>query len=376
MTRNRMFLAAAVGSALVAAACGKDGRSITTEPTGDLGFGINFAKTSTNLPRGTVTFPVGIVGSATSNTDSVIITLAGLDSLTTGSYTFWVANDSATKFARLTTMNAVVTRLDSTLNAVGDPVFTPTTTSRAGINSLRAGGSNFVFRIASVRDVANGLATTDSLNTVLISIEGATPGAVPSEVRPLWARRGQAAATRVAGLRFGNFARGIPAAAGDPKANQEFVVATSNTAGVATMTIVPRGRVEVRGKILIANDSNYFRAPIGYYYNAYAVKFDTTGRFNDTVNVGRRTSPYPSRVSLYEADKTNPAPDVVFDSPLVIFAMASRVSSDSIAKANSTPAWLNFGLVRVNLQSKFSQEGRMGPNTVLEAVLPKSIRGR
>ena len=142
------------------------------------------------------------------------------------------------------------------------------------------------------------------------------------------------------------------------------------------MTIVPRGRVEVRGKILIANDSNYFRAPIGYYYNAYAVKFDTTGRFNDTVNVGRRTSPYPSRVSLYEADKTNPAPDVVFDSPLVIFAMASRVSSDSIAKANSTPAWLNFGLVRVNLQSKFAQEGRMGPNTVLEAVLPKSIRGR
>ena len=374
MRHNRTFLAAAVSCGLLAAACGKDGRSITTEPSGDLGFGINFAKTSTNLPRGTVTFPVGIVGSATSNTDSVIITLAGLDSLTTGSYTFWVANDSATKFARLTTMNVVVTRLDSTLNAVGDPVFTPTTTSRPGINSLRAGGSNLAFRVASVRDVATGLTATDSLNVLVISIEGATPGAVPSEVRPLWARRSQAPA-RVAGLRFGSFARAIPASAGDPKANQEFVVATSSTAGVATMTIVPRGRVEVRGKILIANDSNYFRAPIGYYYNAYAVKFDTTGRFNDTVNVGRRTSPYPSRVSLYESDKTNPAPDVVFDSPLVIFAMASRVSSDSITKANSTPAWLNFGLVRVNLQSKFSQEGRMGPNTVLEAVLPKSIRG-
>ena len=66
----------------------------------------------------------------------------------------------------------------------------------------------------------------------------------------------------------------------------------------------------------------------------------------------------------------------MFDSPKVIFAMATRVSTDSIPEANSTPPWLNFGIVRVNLQSKYSEETRMGPNTVLQAFLPPSIRGR
>ena len=119
------------------------------------------------------------------------------------------------------------------------------------------------------------------------------------------------------------------------------------------MSIVPRGRVEVRGKIMVVNDSNYFRPPVGYYYNGWAIKFDTTARHVDTVYLGRRTSPFPERNSLYEADKENPSPDVVFDSPKVIFAMATRVSTDTIPEANSTPPWLNFGIVRVNLQSKY-----------------------
>ncbi len=357
------------------AAC-DDNRSTTLEPVGALGFGTNFAKTSTNLPRGTVTFPTAIVASATPNTDSVIVTLAGLDSLTTGTYTMWFANDSATKFVRATSMNIVVTRVDSTINSAGDPVFTTTTSTRTAQSGMKAGGSNLAFRLATARDAATGMAAGDSLNVVIISIEtAATPGAAPGEVRPLWARRSQAT-SRVAGLRFGTFGRSIPVEAGKPGANQEFVVATSSTAGVASMTIVPRGRVEVRGKIMIANDSNYFRPPVGYYYNAYAVKFDTTGRFADTAYIGRRTSPYPARTSLYESDKTNPSPDVVFDSPMVIFAMATRVSTDTISKANSTPPWLNYGLVRVNIQSKYSQEGKMGPATVLEATLPKSVRGR
>ena len=56
--------------------------------------------------------------------------------------------------------------------------------------------------------------------------------------------------------------------------------------------------------------------------------------------------------------------------------MASRVSSDTLPEANTTPPWIDSGLVRVNLQSKYSQEGRMGPNTVLQAFLPPSVRGR
>jgi hypothetical protein len=372
----RYLLFSALGASLVVASGCDDNRSITNENVGSLGFGINLAPQNTNLPRGTVTFPVAIVA-ATPSTDSVIVTLAGLDSLTTGTYTLWFANDSSTKFSRVTNFNMTITRLDSTLNAAGDPVFTPTVTQRPGQSGFRTGGSNLSFRLATARDATTGMAASDSLNIALVSIEPAAPGATPGEVRALWARRSQAT-NRVAGIRFGTFGRGVPTAAnaGNPTATQEFVVATSSTAGVATMTIVPRGRVEVRGPVMVVNDSNYFRPPVGYYYNAYAIKFDTISRSVDTVYIGRRTSPFPARNSLYEADKINPSPDVVFDSPKVIFAMASRVSTDTIPEANTTPPWLDFGLVRVNLQSKNSEEGRMGPNTVLQALLPKSIRGR
>jgi hypothetical protein len=364
-----LALAAAVG----AAACG-DERSVTSAPVGDLGFGINLARTATNLPRGTVTFPATVTATgAAAATDSVVLLLAGLDSLTSGSYVVWAANDSATKFAKLEAFNVTATRIDSTVNALGDPVFTPTITVRTGQTALRSGGPNVTFRIAAPRSAFAALGAADSLNTVLVSQEANTGVTTPGEVRFLWARRSQAATNRVASVRFGAFARGIPAAgrAGSPAANQEFVVATNGA-----MTIVPRGRVEVRGKILVVNDSNYLRPPVGYYYNAYAVKYDTTGRFVDTVYLGRRTSPYPERISLFDADKSNPAPTAVFDSPRVIFAMATRVSTDTIADANSTPPWLNFGEVRINLQSKFSAEGRMGPSTVMQAILPKSVRGR
>jgi hypothetical protein len=378
MASMKQSFAVALCAALAITSACEDTRSTTLEPVGALGFGTVLSKTSTNLPRGFVNFPAAVVASATPANDSVIVTLSGLDSLTTGTYTVWFGNDSATKWVRATTLNIRQTRVDSTINAAGDPVFTTTVTNNNGVSGFRSGGSNKTFRVATSRATATGMAATDSLNVVLVSIEtAATPGAAPGEVRSLWARRSQATAN-AAGIRFGTFAPRIPTAAnaGNPGTNQEFVIASSSTAGVATMTIVPRGRVEVRGKIMVANDSNYFRPPVGYYYNAYAVKFDTTGRFNDTVYIGRRTSPYPQRISLFEADKTNPAPDVVFDSPRVIFAMATRVSTDTIPDANTTPAWLNFGLVRVNIQSKYSQEGFMGPNTVLEAALPKSVRGR
>ena len=122
MSFMRLFIVTALSAALVVSSACDDNRSTKAEPVGDLGFGTNFAKTASNLPRGTVTFPVAIVASATPNTDSVIVTLAGLDSLTTGTYTLWLANDSATKYVRVTSMNLTITRVDSTVNADFAPV--------------------------------------------------------------------------------------------------------------------------------------------------------------------------------------------------------------------------------------------------------------
>lgn len=368
MTRTRSLLLLSSAALVALAACG-DERSITSEPVGDLGFGTNFLKTSTNLPRGTIVFPAAAVASANPANDSVVLNLSGLDTLATGSYTVWFANDSATKFAPATSLRITATRRDSTNNAAGDPVFNNVVFSTTG-NAFRNGGSNVALRIATARNAAPALANTDSLNVVLVTIEAGAAGATPGAVRPIWARRSQATANS-APVRFGAFARGIPVRAGDPAANQEYVFATNGN-----MTIVPRGRVEVRGKIMVVNDSNYMRPPAGYYYNLYGVKLDTAGRFNDTVYLGRRQSPYPARTSLYEADLTNPAPDVVFDSPRVVFAMGTRLSTDTIAKAQAPAPWRNFGFLRINLQPKAGIEGRMGSATLMEATLPPSIRGR
>jgi hypothetical protein len=367
---TRASIAAAILSGLVLAGCG-DERSITSSPAGALGFGTNFVKTSTNLPRGNVTYPVAIVASATPATDSVITVLAGLDSLSTGTYTLWFGNDSATKWVRVTNFNMVITRVDSSINSAGDPVFTTTTTTRTAQDGFRAGGSNLSFRVATARNAATGMPAADSLNTVLVSVETGAPGATPGEVRALWTRRSQANANRVATVRFGTFRSRLAAIAGAPTASEEFVFATNGV-----QTIVPRGRVEVRDKIMIVNDSNYLRPPVGYYYNAYGIKLDTTGRFNDTLYLGRRTTPYPARLSLFDIDKSNPDPSSVFDSPFVVFAMATRASSDTLPKAAGSPPWRNFGFLRSNVQSKYSQEGRMGPNTIIEATLPPSVRGR
>lgn len=367
MTRTRVLLPAAVALAALAA-CG-DERSITSEPVGDLGFGTIFVKTSTNLPRGTIVFPASPIASANPGNDSVVLNLSGLDSLATGTYNVWFANDSATKFAPATSLRITATRRDSSVNAAGDPVFTNVVFNTTG-NAFRNGGNNIALRIATARNAAPALANTDSLNVVLVSIEPGAAGASPSAVRPIWARRSQATANS-APVRFGAFGRAIPVRAGDPAANQEYVFATNGN-----MTIVPRGRVEVRGKIMVVNDSNYLRPPAGYYYNLYGVKLDTAGRFKDTVYLGRRQSPYPARTSLYDADVSNPAPDVVFDSPRVIFAMATRLSTDTIAKAQAPAPWRDFGFLRINLQPKAGIEGRMGSATLLEATLPPSIRGR
>jgi hypothetical protein len=371
------ILGACAATVAVAAACG-DERSITTEPAGPLGFGISLVKTATNVPRGFVNLPASPIASANPGNDSIIVTLGGLDSLQTGSYVVWVGNDSGTKFARATG-NLRITQVDSGLNAAGDPVFTTTVTNRSGLNAFAVGGSNRTLRFATARNAITGLANTDSANLVLVTIEE-TPGATPGPNRNLWGRRSQAA-SNVVGLRFGNWKRRLTSTAPGfvPTDETEYIISTSTTAGAANLPIVPRGRVEVRGSILVVNDSNYYRPPVGWYYAAFAVKVDTIGRPVDTVYLGRRTSPYPNRVSLFEADVGNPVPELLLDRDRVLLAMATRVSADSIPKAaprGGNPAWRDFGFVRVTLQPKAGIEGRMSPAIVTEAVLPKSIRGR
>ena len=385
------ILAAAAAVLVIAGAC-SDERSITYNHVGDLGYGILLAKQSTNLPRGRIVVPNVPIASATPAGDSILVELAGLDSLTTGSYAVWVSNDSATKFALLSG-TLTIAKVDTTINAAGDPVFTPSTATIPNVTTFRNGGQNYYMRLSSSRARATGLAATDSANMIIVSIETGTPGAAPSATRPLWARRSTTAADtvrigttavgttfRLGGFKFGNFA---------PRVADEYVYATSTFVRTlplsasnvaATTNNAPRGRVEVRGPVFTVNDSNYYRPPKGYFYQAWAIRSDTLGRWIDTLSLGVKASPYPNRISFLNADTEIPDPTAMFGTPVpVIFASQHRVSADTLPAANAVAGgrpWNGFAFSYVTLQSKFAPTDRMGAVAVMTAGLPGSILGR
>lgn len=388
---RKRFLGGAALACIVAAGCSSE-RAITTEPVGDLGFGQNLAKISTNLPRGRVNFTSSLLPLANPAADTLVLNFAGLDSLTAGSYVVWVANDSGTKFARATgTMT--ITTTDTTLNAAGDPVFSTTETTVNNVESFQNGGPNKRFRFSALRSQIAGLAATDSLASVIISIESGAGGSEPdANRRPLWARRSQrstaAATLNVAAMRFGNYA---------PRVLDEYVYALSTTALVPTATNanIPRGRIEVRGSIFTVNDSNYYRPPQGYYYEAWAIRTDTLGQFVDTISLGVKASPFPRRISFFTADMTIPDPismysgtapgcepttSIAFICPNrepVIFAAQHRVVADTVAAASAVDgvAWKHFAWTYVTLQNKAAPENRMGGVVIMNVNNPGSISG-
>jgi hypothetical protein len=380
MTRaTRILSVGSLGLAVVIGTACNTESAITSQPVGDLGFGVTLSSVptaiaSSNLPRGVDSIPSSPIASANPANDSLRLNFAGLDSIAGGVYTVWVGNDSATSFKKVTG-NLTVAVFDSTLNAAGDPVFSTTRTTRAGVSSWGTGGVNVAVTLRTSRAAIAGLSNTDSIGVVLVSIEPNANTTTPSSRRFLWARRSEGTAAGVVSNRFGNYA---------PRLADQFVYAINGVMGNASgAPIAPRGRAEVRGRIFVIADSNYFQPPKGFYYAAYAIKFDTTGRqLNDSaVYLGRKTTPIPNRVSLYDADSIAVDPNVVLLSQHAIIAGAHRVSADTIAKLQGRTSnfWSDYGRVVVTLENKSaaSPEGKKpGPGIITAAFLPPSIRGR
>ena len=367
-TTHKILLGLA--SAAVLAAC-EDTRSVTTAPGGGFGYGTNLGKpAAANVPRGSIRFPVaGRLASANPANDSIVVTLVTADTLAAGAqYVVWAANDSATKFVRLTG-TLTVTRADTTQNQAGDIVFSTTTSTRNSVNGWGVGGSNVSVRFRAFRAGQAGLANTDSIGQIIVSTETGTVGSAPGPIRSVWGRFSEAASS-VTGIRFGTWGRSVAA-------QRIFTLSGTTAAFVANPTITPRGRVELREGVVVAIDSNYFRPPAGYYYAMYAVKVDSlSNRPIDTLYLGARTGPAPERASLFDADS-----DETLSLNNVILAMNQRVKLDTISGASGTlgPAerpLKEFGFINVTLQSKAAPQGVMGAGIIMQAALPPSMRGR
>ncbi|MBL0937351.1 MAG: hypothetical protein IBJ03_00540 [Gemmatimonadaceae bacterium] len=366
-TTKKLFLGTLAAVSLMAC---EDTRSITTDPGGGYGYGTLFAKpAAANVPRGSIRFPVaGRLASATPASDSIVVEMLTADTLAAGAqYVVWAANDSGTKFVRLTG-DLAVTRVDTTQNQAGDLVFSTTTTNRTGVSGWGVGGSNIRVRFRAFRAGQTGLVNTDSIGLIIVSTETAAVGTAPGNIRSVWARFTDATSS-VAAIRFGTWARSVAA---------QYVYALSGASPgfVANPVLTPRGRMEIREGVVVAIDSNYFRPPVGYYYAMYGVKVDSlSNRPIDTLYMGARTGPAPERATYFNADA-----DAALSLNNVIVAMNQRVKLDTISDRSSLgPAerpLKEFGFVNVTLQSKAAPEGRMGAGIIMQAALPPSMRGR
>ena len=353
---------AAVGAfALTIAACNPD-RAISTDAVGDPAYGVQLVLTGSNVPKGSAKFTFQR-NAADLVRDTVRITVTGLDTLENGFYTVFLGDSLGTSFKRATG-TLTITRTDTVLNALGDPVPQPTSTTLLNVSSFQNGGPRNSMVFVTTR-AQSGLAASDSIQTVLITIEDNAQATSPSASRrPIFARRGQGTAVLATGiasrttqLLFGNYGGANP--------TDDFVYVPTG-----------RGRAYIRGSVLVINDSSLTRPPLGYYYAGFAVKGDSAKAPIDTVYLGEFTAPFPRRnLSLFNADSVIVDPLVQPAGQRAVLAASIRLDADTVAGLGpqSNP-FLGFTEVFVTLESKNKVPNRLGPVIVLRAALPDVVR--
>lgn len=364
---NRRLLLAGGALAILGSAACEEKRAVLSEPVGAASYGFQMANLATNLPRGSVRYVFKTAtGPNAARPDSMILTIAGLDTLgPNGHYTAWAGDSLGTTFTRISGLLRAQ-RTDSALDALGNIVAAPQPQVTVGtFSSIQNGSPRTVYTWAFE------LPPGSPLQTFLISIEDNAAATTPNPTRrPLWTRRGEGSPSAANGtanspLRFGNYA-GLPA--------DQYLY--SNTPA--------RGRGFFWGNILQVTDSTLARPPLGYYYAVYAVKFVAPGQTNgDTLFVGELTSPPPRRnLSLYNSDSVRTDPLVVLDLPPSILVGGARVSADTIAKlpksacANTANTgscpFIGYTDVWLTLESKngFRGDGGLSPNRILRGVVP------
>ena len=382
-----------IGVTALLAACEAD-RAISSQQTGDVAYGTQLVLTagtpSYNFPRGTVRFrQANSAPTDSAVTDTIVVTLQGLDSLEAGFYTIWAGNRAGNKWKRLTG-DLVVTRFDTTLNAQGDPVQVPVNFNYPNLPAFAVGGAR-QRTIFTTDRTKSGLTSADTVHVVLVSIEATnTAATAPSETRrPLWALRGS---TTSGSSTTRNMAFGF------------YKVVTVGTAVVdSSYVYVPtgRGRTLIRGSTIVVSDSGLGAPPMGYFYAAWAVRRDTfyvtrpktTGTgvdtvaklAPDTVYLGAQTTPFPDRKSLFDADMS------VIDAAIQITSVtgtrsilsaANRFDIGTVTGYSGIDSPLQgFQFINVTLESKNADapgnteaQTRMGPAVLLQAPVHAAVR--
>ena len=339
--RRRLQLAALGTCVALTAACKTD-RAIFTEPIGSRILGARLVPDGRNLPGGVVTF--------SDDSDSLVVTITGVEALREGAYHVWLGNIAGDTVADVVpaTGTISITTTDTTFNAEGDPDPSPSTVSRAGA-SFAEGGSNVTIRLA--------VALTDAIRArelVYVTIEGTNGATTPTNTgpRPLFANLGDLyhdEDTFEQSLSFGTF---------DPKGG-----------GDSSYVFVPTGRgyANFIGNAFTVADSALMRPPVGYYYATSLIGRNETNQPIDTLVVGEQTAPAPDRaVSLRDADVQTLHRVVIAAPQPQILAAANRLD------ATRTNPFAGFTEEVVHLEAK-QGIAAVSPTYILMAPIPAPV---
>lgn len=362
MRRPLLFILAA--GTLGVAACDNE-RAIGNEPVGDPAYGIRFVVAGANVPQGIINYR----GSSTrtvGTTDTVVMTLRGLDSLAGNArYTLWIGDSARNTFQRFPA-RVTLTRADTVTNAQGDPVEQISTTTFASTSSFSNGGPRVSFNIRG--GVPAGFAAGTRPGVVLVTIEESPNATVPSpNRRPFFATRrtftprDTLLRIDVDTVRFGFYHV-------RPESLYIYRVGPQ------------RGRATFRGNVLVVNDSSLPQPPRGYFYATYLLKRDDRNQPVDTIYLGPQTAPAPRRnLSLRDADSIVVDPLVQVGTTVQtrqILAAAARRSADTTTGLDVNIPFRDVADVLVTLELKNYKvdEARLGPAIILRADVPTIIR--
>ncbi|MFN2398037.1 MAG: hypothetical protein ABR543_05245 [Gemmatimonadaceae bacterium] len=346
---RRTSALAALTIAGVLSAC-EDRRASVFDPFGPLAYNFRFAKTATNLPRGTVAVALGSSGPP-AVPRAITFTFQGLEPLTSGVYEVWLAPGTAVTAGTFVkaTGNLTVTRTDTSVNSLGDLVFTTSTVRTASnVSSFADGGAAVTVKLV-VDQSSFGSDPLVGNIIALVTVEATAGASAPGTVQPLW-RRFSNTTNNTGALTFGNF---------DPDPAKAYVYIPAG-----------RGTASVRGSILVVDDSALTRPPIGYYYATYVIKRDSAGKAIDTLVLGAQTAPFPNRSqSLRDAD-VSLISGIVIDAPPSILAAANRVDADTIPRLAGANPYRGFTELILTLENKAGDDATASPAIVLVATVP------
>ena len=231
--------------------------------------------------------------------DSVVATLSNVDPLSTGVYKVWYVNPVTNQAAPAT---------GTWVRTVG------TDTVESGSGQLTFDGGPGTIRIVTDAYTAIGQPdVSDSLATLLVSIEQNASAASPSTSQPFWTTIIKRAGGTVGGtVLFGEFTLGD-----DTRGPERFIAQGSMAGGIIGDTVVVLVDTTINGEATRIRASEFvgsrievrftglMRPPLGYRYNAYLCSSET-GSCNaadpETVFFDLGGLMSPSGVSLDNAD--------------------------------------------------------------------------